>query len=562
LEAGSGRTNGAEAAAARARGGVTVGGALLLIACAAGVAARFLGLTWGLPFELHPDEPVVLGLIEQMSWRDLNPRFFVYPGLFLYQLFGLGRMVFAFGGEYLDLLLAARFLAAIHSVATVLFVYLLGARLGGRRLGLIAAALVALTGALVLHAHYATTDTPATALATATLWLAVRARQRGSYAELLGATAVAGLATSTKYSVALVALVPWLACMVLAARDRLPLGRRAVWSAAVAGAALAAFLATSPYTVLDHRGFLRDLQTEALRQAESRAGEHDDTLIDPTLQDRGLVGNAVVSFRDLGAGALALALAAMVLTLAGRPVCRDRVGLLLVITWPLLYFSCMAPSAKFGQRYALPMYPALMLLAAAPIATALGRGGRARSLPATPRSAGSRPAASRPAASRPAASRPAASTSAVLLATAGFVVAVTAPTLATVEVARLLAQRDTRLEARDWILANLRPGARLAREFYAPPLRERDGFRLMQPFSLTDHSLETYCRDGVDYLLLSSLNARRYLASDEQRFAEERAWYDRLEQNTRLVHRVAGRGNLERHHPTIEVRSLYCGTNR
>jgi hypothetical protein len=111
--------------------------------------------------------------------------------------------------------------------------------------------------------------------------------------------------------------------------------------------------------------------------------------------------------------------------------------------------------------------------------------------------------------------------------------------------------------ARDWIIANLEPGSRLAREFYAPPFNESDGFRLMQPFALTDHSLETYCRDGVDYLILSSLNADRY-ASDATRFADELAWYGRLEGETRLVRRVDGLGNLERHHPTIEVRRLFC----
>ena len=56
--------------------------------------------------------------------------------------------------------------------------YLLGVRLGGRRLGAIAAGLTAIMGALTLHAHYAVTDTPATALATASVWLSVRAWQR------------------------------------------------------------------------------------------------------------------------------------------------------------------------------------------------------------------------------------------------------------------------------------------------------------------------------------------------------------------------------------------------
>ena len=61
-----------------------------------------------------------------------------------------------------------------------------------------------------------------------------------------------------------------------------------------------------------------------------------------------------------------------------------------------------------------------------------------------------------------------------------------------------------------------------------------------------------------DYLVLSSLNADRYLSSDADRFAEERAWYGRLESRTRPVHRVDGRGALALHHPTIEIRRLFC----
>ena len=108
--------------------------------------------------------------------------------------------------------------------------------------------------------------------------------------------------------------------------------------------------------------------------------------------------------------------------------------------------------------------------------------------------------------------------------------------------------------ARDWIVANLQQRSHLAREFYAPPIHTSDNFRLSQPFSLTEHPLETYCKEAVDFLILSSLNADRYLDSGADRFAEERAWYARLDARTRVVHRIEGKGNLRLHHPTIEIR--------
>jgi len=199
----------------------------------------------------------------------------------------------------------------------------------------------------------------------------------------------------------------------------------------------------------------------------------------------------------------------------------------MLVAWVLLYFAALAPSAKFGQRYALPMYPALMVLAAMPIAGLLQRERSART------------------------------SAAWLLGAATLVVAAAPPTTAALHSTRVLAQRDTRLVARDWILDNLAPGSRLAREFYSPPLHESDGFRLLQPFALTDLSFAAYCADGVDYLILSSLNTNRYVA-DPERFHKELAWYDGLDPNTRLVHRVEGFGDLARHQPTIEIRRLFC----
>ncbi|MGD8330287.1 MAG: glycosyltransferase family 39 protein, partial [Acidobacteriota bacterium] len=366
----------------------------------AAFALRFIGLSWGLPFDLHPDEPVILEIVERMgAGTTLNPGFFVYPGFFIYQVFALGRAVAALGGGYPQLLYAARLLTAAYSLATVGFVYLLGARLGGRLLGAVAALLTATMGALTLQAHYAVTDTPATALATATLWIALRAYQRGSRAELLAAAALAGLAVSTKYSVAPVCVAPWIGAMALAHPAGASWTRRAATTALLAAVAVGAFLITSPYTVLDHRAFLRDIRTEARLQAEARAGEHVAALQNPGLADRGLVGNAQVAYRDMGPAELLLALAMVGVILAGGPRAAraaspaepgrsdaqreggppgpratvDRVGGVMLVAWVLLYFAALAPSTKFGQRYALPMYPALLVLAAVPIAGLLRR---------------------------------------------------------------------------------------------------------------------------------------------------------------------------------------------
>ena len=533
----------------------------------AGLALRIIGLRWGLPYEMHPDESVILATVEGMSWSNLNPGFFNYPGFFIYQVFLLGRLVAAAGGEVAHLIYTARFLTAMYGWATIWFVYLLGVSLGGRRLGTIAAGLFAVMGAATLHAHYAVTDTPVAALATATVWLSVRSWQRGSYGGIAAAAALAGLAVSTKYSVAPVCLVPWLGAMALAARDRTPIGKRLAGTVVLAAMAVAAFFATSPYTLLDAEGFVRDMGIESRLQAEARPGLHVDPLENPSLLDRGLVINGAAMAADLGIPAFLLALLCLGLALArfGRADAGEgavgswggtvgaREGAVawgMTAAWVLLYYAFMAPSAVGGQRYMIPVYPVMMVLTAGGIEALAGRLTGRFGTTSTQRD----PADGAPSSTL----APTKEKTGNLAVWTLVVLAVALPAWQAIATTRLMAWRDTRLEARDWIIENLPAGAHLAREYYAPFFHTSDGFPVSQPFSLTDHPLETDCAAGVEYLLLSSLNANRYLEGNAERFAEERAWYDRLGERTRLVERFEGMGDLELHHPAIEVRRLFC----
>src|SRR5437016_4115510 len=58
-----------------------LGGTLLL-----GLALRLVGLDFGLPLQLHPDEHTQVDAALRILGGDLNPHFFRYPGFFIYQL--------------------------------------------------------------------------------------------------------------------------------------------------------------------------------------------------------------------------------------------------------------------------------------------------------------------------------------------------------------------------------------------------------------------------------------------------------------------------------------------
>src|SRR5258706_4709149 len=125
-----------------------------LVVVAVGAALRLWGIDQGLPFpNARPDEREALEHTIGFATGDLNPRWFVYPNLFFWLVWGweewllaLRRMVTAtpsYGtmltSDLPTLLLYGRLLSALVGTATVALVWIVGRRVGGATLGLIAA---------------------------------------------------------------------------------------------------------------------------------------------------------------------------------------------------------------------------------------------------------------------------------------------------------------------------------------------------------------------------------------------------------------------------------------
>ena len=129
------------------------------------LALRLYGVDWdrGYSYTPHPDERAILmkvgelrppglgelGLLFDPDLSPWNPRWFPYGSfpLYLLKAVQLGYSEFTGSGLH-DLRTAGRVISTLADVAAVVLVYLLGSRMYGRREGLLASALVALT---VLH---------------------------------------------------------------------------------------------------------------------------------------------------------------------------------------------------------------------------------------------------------------------------------------------------------------------------------------------------------------------------------------------------------------------------
>ena len=404
---------------AAARGHLVLGGILLV---AAGL--RFWGLSFGLPHDhCRPDENLLVHHALSIGAGDLNPHAFYWPTLHFYLLalvFGVyfvaASAVGAFSGLqefelyfHLDpspFYLLGRSLSALFGTATVWLTYKIGRMLGDHRAGQISALFLAVCFLHVRDSHFLTTDVPATFYFVASCGMTLRYAKMGRTRDLYWSAALLGFAASTKYNLGLFAITVLLAG--LHGSGSLPqIARRLL---ATVGFMAIAFIAVSPYIVLDFATFWRDF-------TGVRSLVHYGRRIDP--------GNGwwyylqFVLPHSLGWPLLAAGLAGAV-----RWTLRRRLAELSLLSGLIFYFAVAGSGKGVYFRYLIPLMP-LLCLGAGLLVSDIAR------------------------------TRLRAWTAALLIA---------APTAwASYNFNGLLSQTDTRLLAARWIEQHVAAGAKIAR---------------------------------------------------------------------------------------------------
>jgi dolichyl-phosphate-mannose-protein mannosyltransferase len=406
---------------------------------AAALGLRLWGIKHGLPFVYNVDENAnfVPAAVTFFS-GDFNPHYFINPPAFSYLLHAVlafwygGGWPFGTGAEVSDVyatdpasvFMVARVTTAVLGAAAVAFVYATGARLADRRVGLIAAALLAVGFLPVFYSHLALNDAPALLPLAVSVYGSAGVLVHGRRRDYAVAGAGLGLAVATKYTAGIV-LLP----LVAAAVSQFLPGRGsrgpAIGGLALAGAlAAAAFVVANPHAVLSFSEFWADV-----RKQESAAGD---------LGKLGLASDSGVSYYlwvlTWGLGwvpAIAAAIGALV---AFR--FDPKKGFFLV-PWPVVFIAFMGLQDRYFGRWLLPALPAVALLAALAVISLADRpraGARTRNLVA----AGA----------------------AVALVAQGVVYSV--------HLDRVLSRDDTRNLAHEWMVANVPVGAKIVVEPIVP----------------------------------------------------------------------------------------------
>lgn len=252
------------------------------------IAIRLWHVRHGLPDFLEEAAPLrlALGLRDVTSGTiDWNPHAFGDPSFAVYLHFFVQQLVYVVGrglghwSTYADyrtlfgvdpsaMVIAARLVGIACDALTVVAAMRIGRRFG-HEVSIIAGMLVACAPALVATSRSVFADSVMTACALGALERMLAWHDRRGMYRLAAAATLTGLAAGTQYP-ATVLLVPlaWLA-FAGARRD----GRSGLAAAGAACAiAVAAFIASTPFAVLDFGSFVHDFALEGQRISQSGLG--------------------------------------------------------------------------------------------------------------------------------------------------------------------------------------------------------------------------------------------------------------------------------------------------
>jgi hypothetical protein len=247
-------------------------------------ALRLWGIKQGLPYVYDVDEyghfvPEAVAMFH----HGLNPHYFINPPALTYLL----HVVFAvwFGGlrshssiarEFAlhpdRFFLVARITVALLGTASVWLLYLAGARLFDRSVGLLASAVMSVAFLPVFYGHLALNDVPTMAPLTLSLLGTAGVLRRGRMVDYLLAGVGVGLASATKYTAGAM-ILPVLAATAAQYRNGRPGGRRdvALGVGVAVAAALGAYLIANPYSVIDFHLFRKELELQSSYTEMSKA---------------------------------------------------------------------------------------------------------------------------------------------------------------------------------------------------------------------------------------------------------------------------------------------------
>jgi len=318
---------------------------------------RLWNIDHNLPFVYNADEELhFVPKAVDMFGGSLNPGYFENPPALTYLLYVVFRLRFfgehlrsAFADDPGPAFLTARVAVALIGTLVVFLVHWAGSRFYERRVGLVAAAVMAVAFLPLFYSKHALNDTVTMAPVAVALVGCLLVYERGRWVDWLLAGGAIGVATATKYTAGAMVVALLVAAGLRIARDRSALGPTILGFVVAIAALCVCFAILNPFAIL-HPGEARSQISGQSDQASTAKLGQDDTL--------GWLYYVKTLTWGFGWLPTIAAVAGGVLALV-----RDwRRGLLLVV-FPVVLWLYLGEQGRHFGRWLMPIYPALCVLA-------------------------------------------------------------------------------------------------------------------------------------------------------------------------------------------------------
>ncbi len=500
---------------------------ILLIA----LGLRLWGIRFGLPYIYHFDEHFYIatalklgaGIIHNTPYAPTGYSNILFGEYTIYYFLGKALGLFsstelyeaAYHSDPTNFYLLARVTTAVFGSLTVFILYKWAKATTNWIVGLMAAAILAVSFLHMRDSHYAVPDIATTFFVALAALVAAAAVRQNSPRYLYLASLAAGYAFASKWTALPIIAIIWWASVCVNRQQRPDkalklISRIAIWAGFLF---FIGFALGAPQILINPTLYLQEASGQ---YGSGQSGGFDRWQVD-VLPGWLFYGKTLL----YGFGLVPLALS---LVGIGRRVFmavahKDRQSVLLLI-FPLLYYLLMGSTYHYFARYSLPLFPFLAFFAAEMIYVIVDR---------------------------LADQRPGRRWGWILVAL--LVTTLAQPVVASLRHNHLLTQQDTRTEALGWIEANISEGAKLAVDWetHVPPLSTADkampnsqkayDVAIIGGSGLAEHSIDWYREQGFDYLIATSFIYNIPLVKQERNTARN-AFYASLDRELELVYLI------------------------
>ena len=322
----------------------------LIIIIVIGAILRLWGLDFGLPYQSHQDESIVVNHALAYGTGDLNPHFFAIPPLTSYILFFIYGVFFLVGhlfGLFTDLgmfalgffksptlfyLFGRFFIGFLPGILCIFSVFVLYKKFFNSNKGaLYSAAIMSFTFLNVLHSHYIYTDMLMVLFIVLAMIKISDILKNPSLKNYLLSGILIGVATGIKYNAALL-MVPYIIAHLMACKGRF-ISKNVFIGMFLS---IAVFIVVNPFSVLDFSFFIASVVGQAGASSYIGWGHH----IAYSLYEG-------VGFFTLICGFLGMIV-----------LCVKKTGkAVLLLSFPLVFYIHLVFLSQHFPRYVLPLIP-------------------------------------------------------------------------------------------------------------------------------------------------------------------------------------------------------------